>query len=195
MPAKALAVCCPGAAIDIRFLGRETADMANRIVISLRPGTQWRDFLAPAQRLARVKGQVITIALGLVVGPAAEAHAACGPYMPWDTVGQATCADLDQPPAPAIDPRLVPLYAGALADALDRNQRESDAILERWRAEDAERHAAPGIAVPVPADGRARSYHNWDSSGMRWGTVEVQPSGDWRTWDSRSGLRWGYLER
>ena len=196
MPAKALAVCCPGTAIDIGFLGRETADMANRIVISLRVGTQWREFLAPAQGLARVKGQVITIALGLVVGyPAADAHAACGPYMPWDTVGQATCADLDKPPDHEAGQRLLQGYAALVADSLARSQRESDAILERWRAEDAGPYAAPGVVVPVPADGRARSYHSWDSSGMRWGTVELQPSGDWRTWDSRSGLRWGYIEQ
>ena len=169
--------------------------MANRIDLSYRPDSYWPESRAPEQLLARVKGQAITIGLAVVVGyPAADVHADCGPYMPWDTVGQATCADLDQPPAPAIDPRLVPLDAAALANALDRNQRESDTILERWRAEDAERHAEPSIVVPVPADGRARSYHSWDSSGMRWGTVEVQPSGDWRTWDSRSGLRWGYLE-
>jgi hypothetical protein len=51
------------------------------------------------------------------------------------------------------------------------------------------------LNIPVPADGRTRDFRSWDNErGLRWGRVEVEPSGDWRTWDNERGLRWGRIE-
>jgi hypothetical protein len=45
--------------------------------------------------------------------------------------------------------------------------------------------------LPVPA---SRSYQVWDSKdGYRWGTVDVQPGGDFSIWDSKDGWTWGSI--
>jgi hypothetical protein len=49
--------------------------------------------------------------------------------------------------------------------------------------------------LPLRPDGQTRSWRSWDNeSGLRWGTVEMQPSGDYRLWDNVNGLRWGRIE-
>ena len=75
-------------------------------------------------------------------------RAACGPYMPWDTVGQATCAPLD---VPAVVP--------------------PDGRTRTYRSFDSE-HGYRWGTVEREATGDWRS---WDSiNGYRWGRIEVE---------------------
>jgi hypothetical protein len=131
------------------------------------------------------------VLLALLVPRAVRAE--CGPYMPWDTVGQATCADLNEPPkprqAPAYSDAVIEAYAASLAGALARLDADDRETERRAPA------ASPGFVVPIRPDGRSRSFSSFDSErGYTWGTVEMQPSGDYRTWDNVNGYRWGRVE-
>ena len=93
------------------------------------------------------------------------------------------------PRAVRADDAVMEAYAAALAGALARLDADDRETERRAPA------ASPGFVVPIRPDGRSRSFSSFDSErGYTWGTVEMQPSGDYRTWDNVNGYRWGRVE-
>ncbi len=94
---------------------------------------------------AFIRGLLIFILLFIAIGALRGVMAACGPYMPWDTVGQATCAPLDELPRIPADGR-----------ARDYRVLDNDGL--RW-----------GYVERQPGG----DFRQWDSrSGYRWGYIE-----------------------